>query len=519
MNSPGAASHLVTTPDGRHAVTTWLVGGLCLLPEGDGHRPARCDIELAHGCIAAVHPASAARACAVANDEVIDAADCLVLPGLVNAHTHSPDNLLKGTGPQLPLELWSLHCAAGRESRSPREVYVSTLLGCIEMLHAGTTTVLDHVRFFPHLDQDHLDSVAQAYLDAGLRAIVAPVVADRPLLETLPMEPTDYSAGSPLHVVGAPIMAANEQVERVEAFIERWHDADGRLQGAVGPSGPQRCTDRLLELCADLSRRRGVLVHTHLLETRVQQQVAQRLYGRSMVCHLESLGLLTPRTNLVHAVWVDKEDIERIARSGAAVVHVPVSNAKLGSGICPLPAMLGHRVRVALGTDSACCNDSNNILETTKWASLLHRVPSLHPDQWVGPQAALRMATRDGASVLGLGEVTGAITPGMAADLTLFRLRSPGMVPLHDPVQQLVHSQAAATAARVMVGGRTVAHNGRCLRIAEQDIWDEAQDFANRRKHGTRDALAPTQSLTHPIHSMVRRVHGLDSKWNPSARH
>ena len=483
---------------------TWVMGGLCLLPDGPGHKAERCDLILRNGLINAVCAPGQGGAPAP-GAQTIDASGCLVVPGLVNAHTHSPDNLMLGTAPALPLESWSLACAAARQPASPREVYISTLLGCIEMLRSGTTTVLDHVRFANHLDVDCLDAVACAYQDSGMRAVVAPVVADRPLEQTLPLQDTDFANWPARQAASAAPMPADEQVARVADFIRRWHGREQRLYAAIGPSGPQRCTDALLLQSAQLSRERGVLLHTHVLETRVQQAMAQQLYGGSMVRHLEEIGLLSSQTNLVHAVWVDGDDIERIARSGATVVHNPVSNARLGSGLCPVPAMLRHGIPLALGTDSACCNDSNCMLETAKWAALVHNGPNVDPHDWVGPHTALRLATRGGAQVLGLGAVTGAIAPGMAADLALFTLRAPGLVPLHDPVQQLVLSHAGAPAALVMVAGRVLLRDGCCTSIVENDVWSQAQALAENRR-GVAPAAHP---LADPVHRLLRRIHAL----------
>lgn len=488
--------------------TTWVSGGLCLLPEGDGHRAAYCDLEIADGRIAAVHP-TGQHAKAGPPDQIIDAQGLLVTPGLINAHSHSPDNLMVGTAPALPLELWSIACAGARESLTAREAYLSTLLGCIEMLRSGTTTVLDHVRFPEHLDPACLDGVAQAYRDAGMRAIVAPVVADQPLAQTLPLAAADFLDTAVPGGAASSQMPATEQVARVADFHRRWHGVEGRLQCAIGPSGPQRCSDALLEQSAGFAKAHGVLLHTHVLETRIQQAMAHRLYGVSMVRHLDDIGLLGPGTNLVHAIWIDGEDLDLIARSGATVVHNPISNARLGSGMCPVPALLRRGVPVALGTDSACCNDGNHLLETAKWATLLHNLHSPDPADWLSPHTAFRLATREGANVLGLGAVTGAIAPGFAADLAFFDLKAPGLVPLNDPIQQLVLSHAGARAAQVMVAGRTVVRDGRSSSFSEEDVWAEAQAFSDRRNSRAARAAENSHPLTQPIFRMHRRIHGL----------
>jgi cytosine/adenosine deaminase-related metal-dependent hydrolase len=484
---------------------TWLSGGLCLLPAGAGHRPERCTVEIRSGRIVALHAPDGAPVPAQ-GDTVIDARRHLVSPGLINAHTHSPDNLIRGSAPELPLELWSLHSAAGREARTEREITVAALLGAVEMLRTGTTTVLDHIRFSPYPDPAGLDAVASAYQAAGMRAIIAPVVADKPVVETLPLDPADL----PPETVGSygrgPQMPAAEQLALVEAFITRWHGVEGRILGAVGPSGPQRCSGALLEGAAELSERRDVLLHTHVLETRAQRAMGFRLYGRGMIRALAERKVLSRRVNLVHAIWLEPGDIDIVADAGAAVVHNPVSNARLGSGFCRLPEMLSRGVRVALGTDSACCNDSNNLLETAKWAALVHN--SLTPDteDWVGPERALALATRGGADALGLGSVTGAIGLGLSADLALIRLDAPSFAPLIDPVRQLVQAENGAAVDMVLVNGEVVLRDGHCVRVDEKALWAEAHELAERRLAANRGVYAAAAELAGPIERMYRRL-------------
>ncbi|MBI1773953.1 MAG: amidohydrolase family protein [Proteobacteria bacterium] len=481
------------------------MNGLCLLPEGEGHKAAPRHIVIREGRIDAIVAPGAGEGPSP-GDEVIRADEFLILPGLVNAHTHSPDNLIRGSTPNLPLELWSLHSAAGREARSTREIRIAALLGAIEMLHTGTTTVLDHIRFSPAPDPVHLDVVAEAYREVGIRAVIAPIVADRPVIETMPLDAADLPEPEANAYGQGTMMPAGEQVGLVEDFISRWHGRDDRIYGAIGPSGPQRCTDALLELAGDLSRRRDVLFHTHVLETRAQREMGHRLYGCGIIRHLKELQLLSSRANLVHAIWLEENDLDTIAESGAAVVHNPVSNAKLGSGLCRLPELLGKGIRIALGTDSACCNDSNNLLETAKWAALLHNVESSKHQDWVGPERALVLATRGGAGALGLGQTTGAIATGLAADLTLFRRQSPSLVPLLDPVRQIVQCESGAAVDTVFVNGRIVLRGGRCTLLDEAEVWREAQDLAERRLSRNAEVYASAARLSSAIERMYARI-------------
>ncbi|WP_172717197.1 MULTISPECIES: amidohydrolase family protein [Neorhizobium] len=480
----------------------WFDSALCLIEKADRFHAEQRSIEIDDRQIGALHPAGSRPS---PDCEFVDASDLIAVPGLVNCHSHSPDNLVRSTTGDLPLELWSLTSSAGREKRSLREIYISTMLGAIEMMRSGTTAVLDHVRISPDIDGEALDAVARAWRDSGMRAVIAPVMSDRSVVETMPFEADDL-AGLDLSAYGnrAPL-PAREQMVIAEAFFCRWHGAaDGRIRVAIGPSGPQRCSDDLLAAAADFSRRHDTPLHTHILETRLQREMGFKLYGRGTIAHLDDLGLLTPRTNLVHSIWLEPNDADRIAAADATVIHNPVSNARLGSGYCPLPDLIGKGIRIGLGTDSACCNDSANLLETMKWVALLHRLRSDDETAWLGPESALRLGTSGGANVLG-SKMTGRLEAGCAADITFFKRKAPAFSPLHDPVRQLVLSESGAAIDRVMIAGRVVVSNGRSTKIDETAIWDEAQALADKRRVDGMAAQAATHLLEGPIGKMRSR--------------
>jgi 5-methylthioadenosine/S-adenosylhomocysteine deaminase len=496
---------------GNHSarMDAFITNGLCITGPGGGapeYRASRLDIGIKDGKIAELLPCGPGERTA---PSVTDAQGCLIVPGFVNSHTHSPDNIIRGTAPDLPLELWSLKTSPGRDRRTPREVYVSALLGSIDLLRSGSTTVLDHIRFNPDIDPEGIAAVCRAYEDAGIRAVVAPIVADKRVVDTMPFEDEDFLGSERPAYGGVAGMPAKEQAAIVEAFIKETRARASLVTPAVAPSGPQRCSDELLSLCAALIAQYRVPMHTHLLETKVQLEMARRLYGGSMVSHIDSLGLLTKMASLAHVVYATPDDLELIATRGASVVHNPVSNTRLGGGVADVPGMVARGINVALGTDSSTCNDSNNMLETAKLAAILHNLSSADASSFIGPQRALAMATAGGGRALGLGKVTGRLAEGFAADLTLIRLAQPALVPLNDPVRQLVLGGAGMAVDTVMVAGRVVVSGGRCVLVDEEAIWREAAEFAEKRLKDAAGSFKNANALATPITRMYDRVHGL----------
>ncbi len=397
----------------------------------------------------------------VPGEAVFSAHGRLLLPGLVDAHTHSNDHLLRSMGQDLPLELWSLRTSAARIGRSAHEVYVGALLGCIEYLQHGITTVLDHLKLDP-MSEEGFAAAARAYADAGIRGIVAPILQDLPLAATVPVTP-----GPNAFARRSPLPAA-EQLAMTDAFVARWG-------GAVGPSAPHRCSDALLAGCADLARRRGVPLQLHVLETRLQRDTA----ARPTLERLEALGCLGPSTSLVHAVWLARGDVERIAASGASVVHCPLANAKLGSGLAPIVALVENGVNVALGTDSAACGDAHDLWTAMRFALLSPRSALPH-HRWLGAAAGWRMATEAGARALGVGGA-GRLAVGAPADIVLLDLDRPAFVPLTDPVAQLVFAAGPAAVREVFAGGRLVLKDGWPTGFDAKALLTEAAQLGARR--------------------------------------
>jgi cytosine/adenosine deaminase-related metal-dependent hydrolase len=236
--------------------------------------------------------------------------------------------------------------------------------------------------------------------------------------------------------------------------------------------------------CEELARRRGLGVHTHLLETEVQTRIAEERYGTTMVRHMERLGLLSQRLSCAHTIWIDEDDIARLARCGVTVVHNPESNLKVGAGFMPLPAMRRHGVRVALGTDGASTNDNLVLHEAMRLAITLHR-PGENRSSWARAEDALEMATTAGAIALQSDRI-GRIEAGRSADLVLYDLSKPRWTPCNDPAQQLVFAENGDSVHTVLVNGEVVVDDGRAKGVDVDALLREARDMlaSIRRRNG-----------------------------------
>jgi 5-methylthioadenosine/S-adenosylhomocysteine deaminase len=454
----------------------------------DGERFARLDIAIEGERIEAVGPRLEAP-----GRTVWELDDDLVIPGLVNAHYHSPDNLLTGRLPTAPLELWSLSSVPSRTS-TPDELRVAVQLGGAQLLLGGVTSVVDMVRPSPRLTVDALDAVAEAYLASGLRVAVVPVVRDLAVADTLPL--TDPAAPA------APEVDGREQLAITRQLFGTWHGRAGRIQIQVGPSGPQRCSDELLQAALDLARELGAMLHTHALESRAQALVAHHRWRTSMLRHLDQLGGLGDRTVLAHVVWPEPEDIELLAARGVVAVHNPASNCALGSGRAPLPTMLQAGVRLALGTDAATCNDGLSLFEAMKLATILHRADEPDWQRWPTTSATLGMATWGGAGALGLSDELGRIRPGYLADLAILDARAPAFVPPNDLPRQIVMRAGPDVVRHVLVAGQPVVRDRELLTLD----WDGLAEGARRIARQAAPARAPAGPLAGAVDALLRSV-------------
>jgi 5-methylthioadenosine/S-adenosylhomocysteine deaminase len=452
----------------------------------DGAELVRADVLVEDDRIAAVGPAVAAPPSA----RVIDASARLVLPGLINAHTHAASHLARGRAGNWTLEDLLVHAPANYAFRSPDDEYLSAALGAIEMLKTGCTAAYDLYMAVPAITSETMEAVVRAYTDVGMRAVLAPAVADVVFYRTVPglleVLPADLRA-----VVEAMQPAPTKGLLALtESIIRRWHGAaDGRVRVAVAPTIPNQATDEFLDGCARLAREYGVGVHTHLAESKVQAVESERRWGKTIVARLADHGLLGPGFVGAHAIWLTADDIQRLADAGAAVAHNPGSNLRLGCGIAPVREMLDAGVAVGLGTDGSVCADNQNLFEALRIASVISTIRFPHAtDRWLDAATVWRLATAGSARVLGLADDVGAIAAGRKADLVLLRADSVFLQPLADPLNALVYAETGASVETVLVDGRVVLEHGRVTTVDEARIYARVQAAAETQKSRSREA-------------------------------
>lgn len=415
---------------------------------------------------------------APAGAEVVDCSRRLVVPGMVNAHNHSNENWFRGMWDNLPLEPWMLfsYPALAAPAQSPDEIYLRTLVGALEQLRSGATCVVDFLYELDGFTTESLDAVVRGYRDAGLRALIALGIGDRAYHETVILEQGLVSPEliSRLEADKPPTWGEWERFCR--DAVERFHRPDEGISIALGPSGPQRCTDEMLAGCAALADELDLVIHIHVLETRMQAVSGQRMYGTTLVEHMDAVGFLSPRVNFAHGIWLTPGDIELVRDRGVTIAHNPASNLKLGSGLAAVPRLLAEGVNVALGTDGMSSNDGLDMFASLKLASLLHKLWGIDYEQWLGAKEAWQLATIGGAVAAGDAAGLGCIEPGRRADLVLLDLDSHVFTPLNDPLRQLALGSSTLAVDSVLVGGEWSVRDGRSARVDEADVLARARE-------------------------------------------
>jgi guanine deaminase len=397
--------------------------------------------------------------------EAIDANDRLLIPGLVNAHTHGHGGLAKGSGDRWTLELL-LHASRWLSGfRSVDHTYLSALIGALEMVRKGCTACYDLYLELPLPTPDGLATIGRAYQDVGMRAVLAPMIADHTFYQAIPglLDALPQAQRQNLESTGMQPAAAT--LDACRTLLQQASFDPERIRLALAPTIPLHCSDDFLLASRDLAQEYGAALHMHLGESKVQAVSGMTRYGKTLTAHMDALGLLGPQFTAAHAVWLDRDDIQRLADNGASVAHNPGSNLRLGSGIAAIHEMVQAGVNVGIGTDGSNCSDNQNVFEAMRLASFVSRVRQHDYTTWLQTDQALRMATEGSARALGFGDLIGRLALGYKADIVFLDLNHVNFIPLNDPINQLVHTEDGSAVDSVMINGEMVLWQGHFTRV------------------------------------------------------
>lgn len=382
-------------------------------------------------------------------DKIIDGRSKLVMPGLVNCHTHAPMTLFRGLADDLPLMTWLQEYIFPAEAKSvnPEMVYWCSKLAAIEMILSGTTTVADG--YFLE------DRVAESFVECGIRSVAAQGVIDFP-------------------APGVPDPAQNVAV--AEKFINCWQFQNNLLTPAVFCHSPYTCSPETLKRSKKMADREKVKFFLHLSETISEVDQIRKQHGTTPVRYLDKLGILDSNTICIHCVWLEHEEIEILARSGAKVVSCPQSNMKLGAGIAPLKEMLAADISVGLGTDSCASNNRLDMFYEMDICAKLHKVKDLDPTS-LPAHTVLHLATSGGAAVLGLEKDIGSLAPRKRADLILVDIAQPHLQPFYTS-NLLVYSASGSDVSTVIINGKVVMEDRIVLTVNVAEAITEVRKIA-----------------------------------------
>jgi 5-methylthioadenosine/S-adenosylhomocysteine deaminase len=390
-------------------------------------------------------------------DVEVDGEGKIVLPGLINTHTHLSMVLFRGYADDMQLQDWLQKKIWPLEVRLTGEAcYQGALLGCAEMIMSGTTTFMD--MYF------HLEDVARAVDESGLRAFLSYGIID----------------------LFDPAKAKAEQEKSRQLFEFFRNLGSSRIRYALGPHAPYTCSAETLLWAKEFAEKNGLIFHIHIAETRKEQADSQQQHGARVVEYLNKIGALCNRMLAAHCVWLTKSEVDLLAKAGVSVAHCPVSNMKLASGgVAPLPEMFERGVTVGLGTDGAASNNSLDMFETMKVCALLHKAQRWDPTV-LNAQKVLDLATVEGARALGIADEVGSIEVGKKADIIILDGKMPNMNPVHGKetiVSDLVYSASAANVNTTIVDGKVLMQNRQLRTMNLEQIIQSVSETTNKLIH------------------------------------
>ncbi len=484
-----------------------IKGGLVYDHDGDPHKPAAADILIEGADIVAVGDDLPAERTSGA--EIIDASNHLVIPGLFNAHYHSHDTLCRGLFEEMPLETWLLSTLPMGGYRSKEEVRVRTLVGALESMRCGITTVQDMLGLVP-LEEEYLDVVVSAYEEIGERVVFSPMVADLPAVGMLCFK--DILPPEVHELIGTKTQgSAADQLDFLDAQIKRRPDRD-TTHWAVGPFAPQRCSPEMLAGCAELAERHDLGIYIHVYETKGQIVMAREFFGDhggSFINYMKEAGILNRRLNIAHGVWISRDEIDQMAEADAGAVLNHLSNMKLKSGMAPMVDMREAGMRTALGCDNCSGSDVQNMFQAMKMYCLLSAVSEPEPGPPLAHEA-LRLATLGGARSAMMDDRLGALKPGYKADLVLLDMNDTAYLPYNSAARQIVYTETGRGIDTVVIDGRVVIKDRVVQTIDEDALRREVIDLMRSFIVDFDDVLKSRETALPHMLNLHRRVWSTD---------
>ncbi len=386
---------------------------------------------------------------------IINASLMAVMPGMINAHTHLFQTFIRGLADDKPLLDW-LKTAIWPVAKAltEEEAYLAAMVGMVENIRSGCTSVNDH--HYIHTEPGNDDGVFRAAEESGIRFMMARGWVDM-----------DYHE--------AFMETETQIVKEMTRLREAWHGKhSNRLRLQFGPLIPWGCSDNTMRRTFQLAKEWGMGTHIHVAESKAEVEIDLEKRGKRHIEWMDSLGVLDSSVQLVHSVWLNDEELEMIARHSAIVVHCPVANMYLASGVARIPKMRQKGITVALGTDGPGSNNSQDMMEVLKTTALLHKIDTLDA-MILLPEDVLHMACRGGAESFGLPEQIGSLDVGKKADVVLVDLNTPFAMPVHRVPSALVYNINAREIDTVIVNGKILMRNKEILFVDEDALLHEAR--------------------------------------------
>lgn len=459
-----------------------LTGCLALLGTEARQTDSPVDIVIDGNRIADVRPSGSAPP----EGEAVDARDRLVTPGLINGHMHSHENFHKAFfDDNLPLELWMNYVRPLKPIElTERQVYLRTLVGAIELLRSGVTTINDDFNVSPILRREHVEAGFRAYEDIGLRANVGITLFNKPFFRAVPFVDEEFPIELLRELDGAEATPPSEVLAFARELADTRNPSANRVGYIAAPSAPQRCTEDFLLEVRRMADDFDLPLMTHVQETRLQVVHGQLDHGMTLIEYLHRIGFLKPKTQIIHGIWLNPREVEILAETGVTVQHNPTVNLMVGSGIQPFRELLDAGVNLSMGSDGCGSIESCDLQKALLIGSLLHKGRGHDFTRWVGAKEIYAAATLGSARGLGRGNELGAIEVGRLADLTAYRLDRISFTPPANLLRQLVYSETGSSLDMVIVDGAFAMRDGRLTGIDEAAVIDEVrEEYAKLRPH------------------------------------